>query len=84
MNKVVLAVFAGLSPLHALSIRRASTYVESWLEQLQNMVKAVDWQAADDWINHDPYNVIDGFRLQFEDVMEARDETMAKYHLTQI
>lgn len=47
-------------------------------------IRAVDWERRDEWIHHDPYNIIDAFGLTFEEVMEARDETMQKFNLKQI
>jgi len=83
MNSLIVFVWA--VAVSSLSIPRELTDgPEQWLVRLQRMVRAADWQPVDEWINHDPFNVIDAFGLDFEDVEEARDATMAKYHLTQI
>ena len=53
-------------------------------QMIGRRIRAVDWERRDEWIHHDPYNIIDAFGLTFEEVMEARDETMQKFNIKQI
>lgn len=62
--------------------RRASR--EYHIDRIEKQIRAVDWRLRDDWIHHDPYNIIDAFGLTYEEVMEARDLTMQKFNLKQI
>lgn len=84
--KLVLLVV--LSPLcyAAITIRERTRTIESpdFIKRIHRGIKALDWEPKDNWIHHDPFNVADGFHLEWDEVMEARDATIKKYGLRQI
>ncbi len=81
---IFLKVLYSETNIHPKYLRGVSTSEFSFTRQIEQQIAAVEWQSPDEWIHHDMYNIIDSFRLEYEDVEEARRLTMIKYRLTQI